>query len=136
MLTFVCLIAIAKIFMEQQLLYGLLQPLQLTSHYYSCWHLNAQWWLTTFYGLLQLTTFVWTIATEDYCMLQTSNNNVSYIDCTVKKNSSLNLIYQKSTCCIRYTRFRWPDNLKIVGFITLGLLASLRLSNLLKLSDL
>ena len=30
LLTFVCLIAIAKIFIEQQLLYGLLQPLQLT----------------------------------------------------------------------------------------------------------
>ena len=43
--SFVCLTAIANILKEQQLLYGLLQPLQLTSHYYSCWHLNAQWWL-------------------------------------------------------------------------------------------
>ena len=31
-----------------------------------------------FYGT---TTFVRTIATEDYCMLQISINNVSYIDC-------------------------------------------------------
>ena len=53
LITFVCLIAIANIFMEQQLLYG----------------------------LLQVTTFIWTIATDDYCMLQTSNHNVSYIDC-------------------------------------------------------
>ena len=33
------------------------------------------------YALLQLTTFVWTIATKDYCMLQTSIDNISYIDC-------------------------------------------------------
>ena len=37
--------------------------------------------IENFYALLQLTTFVWAIATEDYCMLQISINNVSYIDC-------------------------------------------------------
>ena len=36
LLNFVCIIAITNVFMEQQILYGLLlQPLQLTSHYYS-----------------------------------------------------------------------------------------------------
>ena len=33
------------------------------------------------YALLQLTTFVRTIATKDYCMLQTSIANIRYIDC-------------------------------------------------------
>ena len=45
-------------FWEKQHLYGLLQPLQSTSHYYSFWLLNAQWQLTMFYALLQLTSVV------------------------------------------------------------------------------
>ena len=35
------------------------------------------------YALLQLTAFVWTITTEDSRMLQTSINNVSYINFTL-----------------------------------------------------
>ena len=35
LLTFGCLMAISDVFMEQQLLHGLLDPLQLTAHYHS-----------------------------------------------------------------------------------------------------
>ena len=57
-------------FMEQQLLYVLLlQPLQLTPHYYSYWLLNGDWQLFC------------TIAIDHFCMLQTSINNISCIDC-------------------------------------------------------
>ena len=46
------------------------------------WQLFIQYYNWLFlYALLQLTTFVWTIATKDYCMLQTSIDNISYIDC-------------------------------------------------------
>ena len=60
----------------------------LTSKYYSYWLLNA-----TFYAILELAIFVFTIviddfvsniATEDYCMLQTSIHIISYIDCKYK----------------------------------------------------
>ena len=73
---------------NQQLLYWLLDSLQLATHYYTfiCTMVidnlfmhYCNWLLL--YALLQLTTFVWTVATKDYCMLQTSINNISYIDC-------------------------------------------------------
>ena len=68
MVNFLCNIAIGKVFMEQQLLYELLHPLQLKSHYYSYWLSTAQWQLTTFYALLQLTTFLCTIAIDNFCL--------------------------------------------------------------------
>merc|ERR1711893_445224 len=41
--------------------------------------------LLTFKCPMVIDNFLWTIAIDyfclDYCMLQTSNNNVSYIDC-------------------------------------------------------
>ena len=82
--------------------------------------------MTTFNAVLQLTTFLWTVATEDKCMLQTSINNISYIDCNnaLKLITALELVYDllgtgNVTCRAAMAASNAKHNNKMFKYFTL-----------------
>ena len=84
-ITFSCNVTLENVYSyysNKHLLYWLLvDTLQLATHFYICWLLNAPWYWQLFYALLQLATIVWTIGSDDYCIMQNKIKNISYIDC-------------------------------------------------------